>query len=115
MILSGKYPELTKVCHMGDCVFSFDLENGQSGYTRDKQTFHVYDPAANAFTSYTKAELDNLGKINYSGYTNNSGITNKSFNTNATNKLTFQPDSSLKYLPVGLFALGALILFMNKH
>lgn len=56
------YSQLTfkRVHYNGDWVDSFDINSRFHGYTRDKQSFHVYDEQRNEYKSYYRAEFESF-------------------------------------------------------
>lgn len=75
--------KLTRQDYQGDYAYFFNINAQYSGYTRDKELWHVLDKKENAYSSYLTNELE-------SWLNSNGQNSDKNYNTDDNkNKATF--------------------------
>ena len=99
---------LTKIEYGGDYVWAFDLPDGRHGYTVDKNVFHVYNDATNAYTDFYSSDNITSTVSNFSSNIEND-VPDISLD-NSTNYPVTSPAASSNW---GLIALMGGIAFVT--
>jgi len=108
--------------HYGQTAYLFDINPPRfTGYTMDRQVFHVLDNSNTVYKTYTRSELDQLLRQNYFSsslppFVPNSGSENGE-NMGDDDYIDRDPpgDNTVLYVGIGIAALIGLAWWGSKN